>query len=196
MVDTINKLLLPTRVRVEYDLNPNTSKLERICYVECKNGELLTGNVPWDWANYICSSLNKKHIHNSVNKYVITDPIAVLRIDGLPLTTAQYKGGYAIKEDLDRLVLVGEELFMERWTQLPIDKPISIACTFNVSGKEKYILPLCNAWVLEILYGLGIIKQMNQHIVKTMDGSSIKYNANDNHTLIVIREWRDTNANK
>ena len=61
MQGSLEKYMLPVRARVEYDLNPQ-GKLERVCYVECANKEILTVGVPFEWAQYIACCLNQKRV--------------------------------------------------------------------------------------------------------------------------------------
>jgi len=198
---SIEKYLVPARVRVEYSPNPSSGKLERVCYVECANGEILTGSIPFEWAQFICKCLNHGRLIGGTRE-AEKEPVALLRIDGLPLqkteaiVVGKEQGLWVAKDapaylaSISMACALGEEIFMYRWTQLPIEKPVSISCTYNITGHNVYNLPLCNAWVLDLLEGLHIIKSKGHRYVKSMDGSRFG-KVNDNpHTLIAIREWK------
>lgn len=199
--DTINEYLLPVRIRVEYSPKDD-GKLERVSYVECNNGEILTGGLPYEWAQFVCRQLNRAVFYQKNNK-CYNEPIAVLRIDGNPLQKtdariATEKDGHLILQDnqiytnsIKEAGLLGEHLFLERWVQLPIDMPVVIACQYYLRGYKRYNIALCNAWILDLLYGLNIIKRADQHIVKSMDGSGFYKAEDDPYTIVKILGWKD-----
>ena len=201
MKNTIEDLLLPVRARVQYQWNRETKKNERVCFVECGNGEILTGNVPFDWMHFICSCLNKKYINDSTKPYRVSNPIAVLRIEGLPLQKSESqiistnkKGDMCIvespdyTESINRAALLGEELFLERFTQLPISDPIVVSCIYNINGRGQYDLAQCNAWVLDMLNRLGIIHSKTNRTVKSTDGSRFRLIKESPFVMVIIRK--------
>jgi len=195
---TIDKYLLPVRTKIEYKPREDGS-LERMCYVACSNGEILTGGLPFGWAQYICRRLNGGYYEHSYNKSY-NKPIAVLQIDGNPLQKSEAKmatrkNGKLILQDSPAYIdsiksakLLGEQLFIERWTKLPIEKHVCVACEYYLRGRQRYNLSLCNAWVLDLLYRLHIIKTADHHVVKSMDGSGFYKAKDDPYTLIKIME--------
>jgi len=201
MKDSISQHMLPVRVRVEYAVNPETQEPERVCFVECANNELLTGNVPFSWANYICASLNRKYVAKQGQARRLTDPIAILRIDGNPIQKNESKivaedkhGNFRIMDSLEyvesinRAALLGEEIFMERWCQLPISEPIIVSCIFSITGREQYNMAQCQSWILDLLWKLGIIRVATHTVVKSMNGSKFRKVKENPCTLVVIRK--------
>lgn len=197
---SLEKHLLPVRVRVEYNPNPDSGMLERVCYVECANGEILTGSIPFDWAQYIARELNKGR-YLDIIRARRTDPIAILRLEGLPLQKTDAK--IAILKDkiveladnpayiksIQLAAAMGEDLFIERWAQLPISDPVTVTCEYYINGHATYSLPLCNAWVLDLLKELRIIKSAGHRGVKSMDGSRFIKATDRPHSIITIRRW-------
>lgn len=193
---TIDKYLLPVRTKIEYKPREDGS-LERVCYVACNNGEILTGGLPFDWAEFITRRLNSSYYAQTNNKSY-NNVIAVLRIEGNPLekTDAKMgtnKNGKIILQDnpiytesIRQLGLLGEHIFTERWAQLPITSPVSIACEYHLRGKKRYNIALCNAWVLDILNKLNIIKATDQYVVESMDGSRFFRSKGDPYVIVKI----------
>lgn len=200
-VDTLSNYLLPVRVRIEYNPNPNSGLLERVCYLETRRGELLTNSVPFHWAQYMATKINGDYYRRTAPKQIVSDPIAVLRIDGLPFQkfdeskmvvrdkkgTLKLDDAPAYKESIAKAGLLGEDLFLNRWTQLPIVDPVNISCTYAVNSDKEFNIPLCNAWVLDLLYELGIIKSRGHKIVTAMDACSVRRVSSNPHTLVAIR---------
>lgn len=196
---TIETYMLPVRVKVEYHPDKDGG-LERACFVQCANGEILTGNIPFSWAQYVCRQLNAARFRTPSNKSN-NNVIAVLQINGNPMQKTDAK--VAVKKDgalflqdnpiyidsIKKAGSLGEDLFIERWAQLPLDRPVTITCNYHIRGKKRYNLALCNAWVLDLLYGLRIIKSIDHRTVKSMDGSDISISKEDPYTLIQIKDW-------
>jgi hypothetical protein len=134
--------------------------------------------------------------------HVDKDPIAVIRIEGLPLMKSESKivgtkngimqilDSPEYVESIVKAGLLGEELFIGRWTQLPIDEPIQITCEYHVTGRLHYNLAQCNAWILDLLHGLSIIKSKGRFVVINMDGSRFIKENGEPYVLITIRKTK------
>lgn len=201
MNNSINESLLPVRTRVEYELNPEKGWKERVCYLECANGEILTGNLPFAWMQYIASAINHKYIGSAVKEYNVSNPIALIRIDGLPIQRSDSqiigkdsKGKLSIAENplytesIKKAEQLGEELFLERWCQLPIRDPIMVSCIYNINGRTRYNIAKCNAWVIDLLDRLNIIYSKSHHVVKSMNGSRFRTIKEPPFVLVIIRK--------
>jgi hypothetical protein len=201
--NTIRKYLIPVTVRTEYLGTDTKGGYERISYLECANGEILTVSLPFDWAQYLAMIINRRHMKKLEKNYVEnTTPLAVINIPGFPLQktgskiVAEDKKGMPVIMDspvylksIENAMLLGEDLFIQRWTQLPINEPITITCVYEAHESEKYNLPLCNAWVLDLLTRLNIIKSDKANIVKNMDGSRFRNTRKEPSVYILIRKW-------
>lgn len=198
--DSINELLLPVRVRIEYTWNRETKHNERVCYLECANGEMLTGNLPFAWTGFIASSLNRKYVASISSGQRVSNPIAIIKIEGLPMQrmdsqiVGEGKDGNPrildnpeYTESIKKAGLLGEELFLERWTQLPISDPISVECIFSINGKQQYVISECLSWVLDLLHQLGIIKSKSHRVVKSVNGSRFRSVKEGTCTLVILR---------
>jgi hypothetical protein len=200
MKDSINEYMLPVRAKVEYYWNKETKKNERVCYVECANEEPLTVSVPFDWAQYIATTLNRRITSKLYGHSKVSDPVAFIKIPGLPMQKADSQivvegkdGSLVIQEhpdytkSIENAALLGEELFLERWAQLPIDFPIMVTCIYNIKGREQYNMAQCNEWVLDLLDRLRIIRSKLHRTVASMDGSCFRIVKDDVCTMVVIR---------
>lgn len=198
----ISRHLLPVSVHVEYAENPETGKTERICCVQCSNGEYLTPNIPFTWCHFIAAAINRQYYKKINPGHYATEPIASLRIPGLPMEKSESnvvgmnKAGQLVFMDnpdyvatIKAAAALGEEIFLSRWTLLPIKSKVIITCLYRINGRKTYNLALLNAWSLDLLYGLNIIKSKGHRQVVSMDGSRIEL-ADQAETIITIREWR------
>ena len=196
--DSIEECLLPVRVAVEY------SKNERVTYLETASGEVLTVAVPVSWAYYMSMAINRRYTEKITKGYQVSDPIALIKIEGLPLQKSdsqivgQDKQGNlvilenpAYTESIKKAEILGDELFLQRWVQLPITCPVMISCIYNVNGRGQYDIAQANAWVIDLLNRLNILHSKTHHIVKSMDGSRFRKIKEEPFILIVIRKVED-----
>lgn len=189
--NTIGRLLLPVRMRMVQLVDGSLAN----CII-CNNGEQLTDNIPYDWAQFICTTLNEKYYkkNNSVGRL-----LAVMRIPGNPIQMSESQrvveknGTFSIVQNPDyyqsfeRIAQIGEDLFINRWTQLPIQIPIEVSAFYNVHSKTQFSLPSVNEWLLDLLKTIGIIQSTKAFQVKSMDGSYIKHTAKP-EIIVTIRE--------
>ena len=195
MKNSIEEFLLPVRVRVDY------IKGERIVYLECANGEVLTVNLPFAWAQFMAFNINRQYFSRTNGSDKASNPVAVLRINGLPMQRSETQivvpgnnGNLIIQENpaytesIREAGLLGEELFLERYIQLPIKEPINICCIYNITGRERYNIARANAWVLDLLDRLNIIQGFSHRIVKSMNGSKVRVIKEEPFILIIIRK--------
>ena len=196
--NSIEEYLLPVAVKVEY------SKNERVVYLETASGEILTVNIPTSWAYFMATAVNQRYVDKVTKGYQVSDPIALLRIEGLPLQKSDSQivgtdkqGNLVIMENpvytesIKKAELLGDELFLQRWVQLPITCPVMISCIYNVNGRGQYDIAQCNSWVLDLLNRLNILHSKTHHIVKSMDGSRFRKIKEEPFVLVVIRKVED-----
>ena len=196
--DSIEEFLIPVRVAVEY------VKGERVVFLEAANGEVLTVSLPFSWANYMSYSINRKYADSIVSGYKVSDPIAIIKINGLPLQKSESQivvtdkmGDMKIQENslytdsIEQARLLGDNLFVARWVQLPITCPVMISCIYNVNGRGQYDIAQANAWVIDLLNRLNILHSKTHHIVRSMDGSRFRKVKEEPFVLVVIRKVED-----
>jgi len=200
MKDSINEYLLPVKTKVDYLWSRETRKNERVCYLETKSGEVLTVALPFDWAQYICSAINKKFYYETTRGRKVSDPICVMKIDGTPMQKSESlivgkdkKGELAIienpayTESIKKAELLGEGIFIERWVVLPIREPVCVTCIYNIKGSEQYDLSQSNAWVMDLLDRLGILYSKLHRVVVSTNGSRFRTVKEEPCIIIVIR---------
>jgi hypothetical protein len=157
--------------------------------------------LPYSWAEFIATAINRRYIARASSGYQVSDPIAVLRIEGLPFQKNEsqivargkddnfhIQDNPAYEESIKQAALLGENIFLERWSQLPIDEPVTVSCIYFIKGKAQYVLPQCNAYVLDLLDKLNVIKGKSQLYVKSMDGSQFRGTRENPYILVIIRK--------
>lgn len=198
--ESIEKYMLPVKTIVQYLWNRETRKNERVCYLECSNGEVLTVNIPFSWMSFMAFNLNRKYYNEISKGFRVSDPIAILKIPGLPMQRSDSqivgknkKGEVCILENpaytesIKKAELLGEGLFEQRWVQLPIREPVCATCIYNIRGSEQYDLSQCNCWVVDLLDRLGILYSKLHRVVVSTNGSRFRTVKSEECIIIVIR---------
>lgn len=198
MDKTIKTDLIPVRHHVEYvSDNCVTPHLKRVCAVACRNGELLTGAIPFSWMQYLCRAINQQSYYIKDDAFE-AEELAVIEIPYAPMektdsqTIAQTNDGMKIISNpsylnhMKKIALRMESLFLFRCVDLPIEGRINIACSYRVTSTKTYNLPLLNAWILDLLDKLCIIKSKNSRCVVSMDGSRIIHDQEGDRTIVTI----------
>jgi hypothetical protein len=78
---------------------------------------------------------------------------------------------------------------MSRIAALPIENKVIICCEFHINSKKRYTLPLCQAWALDVLRRLNIIRSKTSEQVISMDGSKIIRDRKSRSPYVIITMW-------
>jgi len=181
------KRLIPVKFRMKYSRNKvNPYYLDKRFFVERNDGKPLTYPIPFAWAHLIATQINRSFSAQTTAKHGEVILLGTLRIEGNPV---EEKRAPIVAPDRDGILVLGEspeytesiicareqgeELFLNRVTNLPIEGKVIVSCEFHINSRKKYTLPLSQAWVLDVLHRLKIIRSKTSDQVISMDGSKI-----------------------
>jgi len=197
------KRLIPVRFRMKYSRNKaNPYYLDKRCFVERNDGKPLTYPIPFTWAHLIATQINRSFSAQTTAKHGKVILLGTLRIEGNPVEeksapiVAEDRNGILVlgenpeyTESITSAAIKGEELFMSRITALPIEHKVIICCEFHINSKKRYTLPLCQAWALDVLHRLNIIRSKTSEQVVSMDGSKILRDRKRKEPYVIITIW-------
>lgn len=197
--------LIPVRFRVRnvFD-NPKYPKYyRREFYVERNDGKPLTYPIPFKWAQLIAMQINRSFSAQTTKRHGDVFLLGTLRIEGNPVEeqkapiVAPDKDGMLVlgenpeySESIRKAYIKGEELFMGRAATLPIKHKIIVCCEFHIKSKKRYTLPLCQAWALDALHRLNIIRSKTSEQVVSMDGSKIIRDRQNKSPYAIVTIWQ------
>ena len=198
------KRLIPVQFRMKYIFdNPEHPKyFRRECFVERSDRKPLTYPIPFAWAHLIATQINRSFSAQTTAKHGDVSLLGTLRIEGNPVEekkapiVAPNRDGILVfgenpeyTESINNAEIKGEELFMSRIAALPIEHKVIICCEFHINSKKRYTLPLCQAWALDVLHRLNIIRSKTSEQVISMDGSKIIRDGKSKAPYVIITIW-------
>jgi hypothetical protein len=186
MNESIANELLPVRVKAV--AIPSATDLQRIrttYYILANNGDIISNALRRDWAEHIAEALNepempipKKRSRMPLLAVVIMDYAPPDHKDGKAVTVHP-DGKITIddNQDYQRALACARKSIRRGITKgrFPVTTPCQIQAEFTVPSMLKHQLgDLCGT-LIDILFDAEILPLSRYNIVKSLDGSCIKY---------------------